>query len=87
MRTTLTLEPDVAAKLQLRLKLEKKTMKEIVNQALRRGLDVPPGPAVPKKIYRVKPWPGGVMPGIDYDKINQYLDDLDAEDFKEKFLK
>jgi hypothetical protein len=77
----------VAAKLQLRLKLEKKTLKEIVNQALRRGLDPPIDAAKPKKVYRVKSWHGGLRPGIDFDKINQYLDDLDAEEFKEKFLK
>lgn len=86
MRTTLTLDPDVAAKIRLKVKLENKTLKQVVNDALRLGLAAPSRNG-PKKVYRVKPWPGGMNPGIDYDKINQFLDDLDAVEFKEKFLK
>jgi len=39
MRTTLTLDDDVAARIKQRVLKEKRTLKEIINQALRRGLD------------------------------------------------
>lgn len=85
MRTTLTLEPDVAERLQRILRERKHSLKELVNRALRKGL-AEIEKEEPEKPYRVKPWPGGVMPGVDMDKINQYLDDLDAEEFARKFL-
>ncbi len=87
MRTTLTLDPDVAAKIQMKVKLENKTLKQVVNEALRVGLKLTAGQPSARKPYKVRTWPGGMAPGIDYDKLNQYLDDLDAQEFKEKFLK
>jgi len=35
----------------------------------------------------VKSWHGGLRPGIDLDKANQLLDEMDSQDFVEKFLK
>lgn len=87
MRTTLTLDPDVEAKIQLKVKLENKTLKQVVNEALRVGLGSAVGQPPVRRPYKVRTWPGGMAPGIDYDKLNQYLDDLDAQEFKEKFLK
>ena len=39
MRTTLTLEPDVALKLKKKMAEEKLTLKDAVNRALRAGLE------------------------------------------------
>lgn len=82
MRTTLTLEPDVALRLKRRMKERKITLKQAVNEALRRGLsNSKPQPAQP---YRVKPWSFGFKPGIDPDKLNQLVDQLEVEAFLEK---
>jgi hypothetical protein len=51
MRTTLTLDDDVAAQLRRVLKARQATFKEVVNEALREGLkqlDRPP----PRRTYR-----------------------------------
>jgi len=85
MRTTLTLEPDVAERLQRILREKNHSLKEIVNRALRKGL-AEIEKEEPQPPYRVKPWPGGIMPGIDMDKIGHYLDDLDTAEFARKFL-
>ena len=83
MRTTLTIEPDVAQEIRQRMADKKLTLKRVVNDALRAGLSKT---GKKEKIPRfvVKPWPLGLMPGIDYDKLGQLLDRLDTEDFIRK---
>jgi hypothetical protein len=82
MRTTLTLEPDVALKLKRRMAAKKLTLKAAVNQALRAGLAVEDAPArVP---FRVIPHSFGFKPGIDLDKLGQLADQLEAEEFARK---
>jgi hypothetical protein len=83
MRTTLTLDPDVALRLQQRLEESKaSSMKDVVNEALRVGLSQPP----PKSNapYRVQPFSLGLKPGIDPDKLNQVLDEMEAEQALER---
>jgi hypothetical protein len=87
VRTTLTLDPDVAAKIRLKVKLENKTLRQVVNEALRSGLESTAGQSAVPKPYKVRTWPGGMNPGIDHDRINLFLDDLDTKEFAEKFLK
>jgi len=82
MRTTLTLEPDVALKLKKRMAEQKLTLKDAVNQALRAGLRAPD--ARPKTPFKVEPYPFQFKPGIDPDKLNQLLDELDVEEFLRK---
>lgn len=82
MRTTLTLEPDVALKLKKRMAARKLTLKEAINQALRAGLasDQPKT----RLRFRVEPHAFEFKPGIDPDKLNQLTDELDAEEFSRK---
>jgi hypothetical protein len=82
MRTTLTLEPDVAQKLKRRMAERKLTLKDAVNQALRAGLAVEE--RKPKKPFKVKAHSFGLLPGIDPNKMNQLLDELEVEDFLAK---
>jgi hypothetical protein len=82
MRTTLTLDPDVAQKLKARTMQEKSTLKQVVNQALRRGLSVPE--KGPRKPFRVIPYSMGVRPGIDIYKLNQLVSELETQDFVRK---
>lgn len=78
MRTTLTLEPDVALKLKRTMAARKLTLKAAVNQALRAGLAVEN--ETPREPYRVEPHDFGFKAGIDLDKLGQLADELeDAE--------
>ncbi len=83
MRTTLTLEPDVALKLKKRMAEQKLTLKDAINQALRIGLETPESKR--KKPFKVEPFALGVLPGIDLDKMNQLLDQLEVEHYIQKF--
>jgi hypothetical protein len=82
MRTTLTLEPDVALKLKRKMAARKLTLKEAVNQALRIGLAAEDAPA--RKPFHVEPFSAGFLPGIDQDKLGQLVDQLEDEEIIRK---
>ena len=78
MRTTLTLEDDLASLLKDRAHELGISFKEMVNRALRSGLGREMEPTdvdVPKTI----PHSFGFRPGIDLDKLNQLADELEAD--------
>ncbi len=79
MRTTLTLDEDIAHYLKERARLLSRPFKEVVNETLRRGMS----PAVREApaVYRVTPNPSGLAPGVDPLKLNQLNDQLEAEEF------
>jgi hypothetical protein len=85
MRTTLTLEPDVAHLLKRRITQKKQSLKRVVNEALRVGLSA----AAPAKEtpFKVKPHACGLRPGIDIYKLGQLADELEAEETMKKLLK
>jgi len=73
----LTLEDDVAELLEAEVHRQRKTMKEVVNEALRRGL----GPDMPKsgKTFRVRPHKTKFRPGLDHNAFNRLVDELEDE--------
>ena len=77
MRTTLTLDDDVAAELK-RLAYERgESFKRVVNEALRTGLAAARTPSRAKK-YRLEPASmGAVRPGVNLDKALRLADDLE----------
>ena len=78
MRTTLTLDDDLAALLRQQAATLGVSFKEMVNRALRAGLSremAPHDVPVPKTI----PHSFGFRPGVDLDKLNQFADELEAE--------
>ncbi len=79
MRTTLTLEEDVASALREAAYRKGKSFKAAVDETLRAGLAALE--ASPKrKRYRVKPASlGGVLPGVDLDKALRLADALEDE--------
>ena len=81
MRTTLTLDEDVAAKARKAGARLGKPFKEIINSALRIGLEevLKPGGAKP---YKTKPFPMGLRPGFSYDNIPELLARIEGEDYK-----
>ena len=83
MRTTLTLEKDVATRLTQEIRRTGRTMKTVINDALRLGLGLAGKPPRPKR-FKVRPHAFGFKPGIDLDRLNQLADELEAEDFSGK---
>ena len=87
MRTTLTLDDDVAARLKDMVHDLRMPFKEVVNDVLRRGLDGG-GDDAPNKRFVVRPFYGTTLqPGIDPDGFNKLVDDLETEAFLEKMAK
>jgi hypothetical protein len=80
MRTTVTLDPDVAARLKELAHQRQASFKETLNDVLRRGFS---GTGSRKSAgkFVVRPHAGGFRPGIDPTKLNQLLDELEADDF------
>lgn len=77
MRTTLTLEPDVAARLNSEVARSDRALKAVVNDALRRGLQMPTKSAR-RTAYTVKPLRLTFRPGVDPDKLNELADELET---------
>lgn len=78
MRTTLTLEPDVAARLNSEVARSDRALKAVVNDALRRGLHMP-SKSPRRAAYTVKPLRLAFRPGVDTDKLNELADELETE--------
>lgn len=74
MRTTLTLEPDVAAKLKAEMRRTGLSFKELVNVLLRRSLSQAAQPPKERQPFVIKARPLGERPGINYDKTSELLD-------------
>lgn len=81
MRTTLTLDPDVADRLKEMAKLSDKPFKTVVNDLLRRGLAVEAGRKPKRKRFVVRPHRAAFRPEVDPMKLNQLADDLEADAF------
>ncbi|MCC6667586.1 MAG: antitoxin [Polyangiaceae bacterium] len=77
MRTTLTLDPDVAQLLKAEAHRQRKAFKEVVNDAIRRGLS--PQRERPPKRYRVRPHKTRLLPGIDLAGFNKLADELEDD--------
>jgi hypothetical protein len=83
MRTTLTLDPDVASMLEAEAARLRAPFKQVVNDAIRRGLA--PGPVRPsQKRFVVLPFKSQLVPGIDARGLNQLADAVEDEARLEK---
>ena len=80
MRTTLTIDDDLAGLLKERAREAGVPFKEAVNRAIRAGLGEAANSrrgAAPKTV----PHSFGFRPGVDLDKLGQLADELEAEAF------
>lgn len=77
MRTTLTLDEDIAAKLKIEMQRRGATFKETVNDFLRRGLEAPRAEEQARP-FRVEPRDLGLRPGVRLDDVAGLLDALDG---------
>jgi len=75
----LTIDPEVADRLRQEVALGKRSLKLVVNEALKRGLGLEaPARAQP---YRLVPHSSAFLPGVDAGKLNQLVDELEAAEF------
>ena len=77
MRTTLTIGDEIDARLRKLAREQNRTYKDVVNDALVRGLDhlavMEPAPK-----YRVRVKDFGFRPGVDRTKLNQLYDEIEG---------
>ena len=77
MRTTLTLDEDVAAKLKAAARRSGRPFRDVVNEALRRGLAVErANKRVPFKVETRSL--GGARPGLRFDSIADLLEQVEG---------
>jgi hypothetical protein len=82
MRTTVTLEPDLATRLKEYAHRRQTSFKAALNAAVRRGLSAQEPPASSRRRFVVNPHSSPFRPGIDSGKLNQLADQLEAENFR-----
>ena len=86
MRTTLTIDSDVEQLLQREMRRTNRSMKAVVNDALRAGLGMRGKPRrVPA--FKVEPHAFGFKPGIDTDRLNQLVDEMEADEVARKLAR
>lgn len=78
MRTTLTLDPDVARLLEEEAHRRRATFKEVVNDAIRKGLS----PRSPRRRtrYAAQVHSARLLPGLDPSGFNRLQDELQSEE-------
>lgn len=78
MRTTLTLDADVARTLKTAVSARKVPFKKVVNDALRAGLGLQTM-SRPSVRFTVRTHGGGFAPGLDPQKLNKLAAELEDE--------
>lgn len=76
VRTTLTLDPDVARLIADAVHRERRPTKQVVNDALRRGLRQPAAHRAP---FRVDVHDARLRPGFDPTGLNRLADELEDD--------
>lgn len=84
MRTTLTLDDDIARRLQEEARRSGSSFKKVVNELLREGLGRGEKPPSQLPRFRVKARACGFRSGVDLLRLNQLNDELEVEDFRRK---
>ncbi len=84
MRTTVTLDPEVAEMLKQYAHRRRTSFKAALNELIRRGLASHGTAGGKRPAFVVRPHSGGFRAGIDPAKLNQLVDQLDAEGFTRK---
>lgn len=78
MRTTLTLDEDVTAKLKAEVRRSGLAFREVVNDTLRRGL-VSRSPLPPREVFRVAARDlGELRPGLSLDNVADLLEQVEG---------
>lgn len=75
MRTTLTIDDDVAALLKQEMRKSGRPLKQVVNDRLRLGYTAT---QPPRKPFKVKPWNLQPPPGQNFDKVEELIEYLEG---------
>ncbi len=81
MRTTLTLDDDVAAEIEQLRRQREQSLKDVVNDVLRRGLREMQSRPKRKKPFRTKGYDMG-QPLVNIDNVAEAIAYAEGEDFK-----
>jgi Ribbon-helix-helix protein, copG family len=76
MRTTLTLDDDVAAKLTAEARRTGRSFKDVVNSHLRLALNAKRAPSIAR--FQVRTRPLDPIEGITFDNVEALLDQLEG---------
>ena len=79
MRTTLTLDHDVADRVKAASRKSGRPLKQIINEAIRVGMDQLSRPTTAKP-YRTKARDMGLRAGFRLDNIQELLSQVEGED-------
>ena len=77
MRTTITLDEDVIAKIRAKMQKTGASFKDVVNEMLRTGLLVAEK-AAQQEPFKVNARPLGVRPGLNYDCMSELLEQVEG---------
>ena len=87
MRTTLTLDDDLAGLLTKRARELGMSFKEVVNRTIRAGLADAIAPRKRGAAPKTQVHSFGFKPGVDLDKLNQLADELEVEATVQSWVK
>ena len=82
MRTTLTLDDDLAGRLKELARSTDRNFKDVVNDAIRKGLSLGQRPPADQERFVVRAKACGFRTGVDPTKLTQLYDDLEMEDLR-----
>lgn len=82
MRTTVTLDDDVAANLKEEARRQKSSFKEVLNASVRRGLRA--GAPAAAEPYHLRPRAMRARPGVDLDRALQLAGELEDREIVRK---
>lgn len=80
-RTTITLDEDVQAKLELAMRKSGRSFKETVNETLRLGL-LAQGRHHKAKPFKIRARNLGLKPGYSYDKPWELIEEIEGPGYK-----
>jgi hypothetical protein len=81
VRSTLTIDDDIAALVEAEVRRSGKPYKVVVNELLKLGLAEMRRPQA-RRAFKVKPRALGLPPGGNYDKISTLLEELEGPNHK-----
>jgi hypothetical protein len=82
MRTTVTLEAEIEQLIRKAMERSRKSFKQVLNEAVRRGFKGEGGDDMPAFVVRAKPM--GLRSGIDPARLRDLDDDLEIQRFLQK---
>ena len=83
MRTTLTLDDDVAVRIEERRRRDGQSLRQVVNRLLREGLRHDERPPEARK-YRTKTHKLHLRPGFDAARLNRLADEIETDTHLER---